>query len=300
VVAYAPEPERTGPRHQFPLAVIFALLAVVTLYLGPEAEQQIGGVLQSSVLRPFIWTQDTLAGARMRADQIDVLQEQLDSVTAVMSTRAALVDENRTLRDLLGLAERARPTFRPATVIRPGTAGSESMFIVDVGRADGVEPYSPVVSAQGLVGVIREVRERESVGMDWSHPDFRVGAMLEDGSAYGMVEAVRGVFREDDRIVLNGTAYHENLARGALVLTSGLGVLPRGIPIGRVDETAEVEGTWRKSYWLRPSVETGSVTHVLVAVAGTANDVSELWAPDSLTVGQTDDESNPDFIGPRR
>jgi rod shape-determining protein MreC len=300
VAAYAPEPERTGSRHQFPLALVFALLAIITLYLGPETEQRIGGTLQSSVLRPFIWTQETLAGARMRADQIEVLQLQLDSVTAVMATRAALVDENRTLRELLDLADRATPAFLPATVIRPGTAGSESMFIVDVGRADGVEPYAPVVSAQGRAGVIREVREREAVGMDWSHPDFRASAMLEDGSAYGMVENVRGVFREDDRLVLNGTAYHENLPKGALVLTSGLGVLPRGIPIGRIDETAEAEGAWRKSYWLRPSVESGSVTHVLIAVGGTRGDVTDLWAVDSLPTGATEDEADPDFIGPRR
>jgi cell shape-determining protein MreC len=136
--------------------------------------------------------------------------------------------------------------------------------------------------------------------MDWSHPDFRAGAMLEDGSAYGMVEAVRGVFREDDRLVLNGTPYHENLERGALVLTSGLGVLPRGIPIGHVDETAEVQGAWRKSYWMRPSVEPASVTHVLVAVAGAQEDVTPLWALDSLAADSTAEDGGATYIGPVR
>jgi cell shape-determining protein MreC len=133
------------------------------------------------------------------------------------------------------------------------------------------------VSAHGLVGVIREVQARSAVGIDWTHPDFRANGMLEDGSAYGMVENVRGEFREDDRLVLNGTAYHEQIRSGARVLTSGLGVIPRGIPIGRIDGTADVEGTWRKSYWMRPSVEPGSVTHVLVAVSGAPRDVTEMW-----------------------
>lgn len=287
-MAYAPERQTSGTRHQIAIAAGVALLAVVTLFLSEDAQQRIAQTFQASLLGPFIWTQETLAQARIRADQIDFLQGEVDSLTAVVSTQAALADENRALRALLGLAERASPSYLRATVIRPGTPGSESMFLVDVGRQDGVELYAPVVSAHGLVGVIREVRARDAVGMDWTHPDFRASAMLEDGSAYGMVENARGEFREDDRLVLNGTAYHENLTNGARVLTSGLGgTFPRGIPIGRIDGTAEVQGTWRKSYWLRPSVEPGSVTHVLVARGGAPRDVTEMWSVDSLAA---DDE----------
>lgn len=281
-MAYVPE-ETNGKRHQTPLTIGFALLAIATLYLGPEAQQRIGQVFQASMLRPFIWTQETLAQTRMRADQIESLQADVDSLTAVMSTQAALADENRRLHELLGLSERAGASYLTATVIRPGTPGSESLSFVDVGRRDGVGLYSPVVSAQGLVGRIREVRERDAIAMDWTHPDFRVNAMLEDGSAYGMVENVRLEFREQDRLILNGTAYHESLPRGARVLTSGLGgTYPRGIPIGVIDETADVEGSWQKSYWLRPFVEPGSVTHVLVAVMDAPADVTGLWQPDSL------------------
>lgn len=286
MVAYAPERETTGTRHQFAAAALMALVAVATLYMGAETQQRVAQLFQSTVLRPFIWTQETLVQARIRADQIEQLQSEVDSLTAVVSTQAALSDENRSLRDLLGLAERASPTWLTATVIRPGTPGSESMFIVDVGRQDGVEPYAPVVSAHGLVGRILEVREREAIGMDWTFPDFRASGMLEDGSAYGMVENVRREFREEDRLILNGTAYHENLPRGARVITSGLGgVFPRGIPIGQIDETAEVQGTWRKSYWMRPFVAPGGVTHVLVAGSGTPSDVTGLWQADSAEVG---------------
>jgi hypothetical protein len=56
------------------------------------------------------------------------------------------------------------------------------MFIVDVGGEDGVRVGSPVVSPRGLVGVIREVRATNAVGMDWAHPEFRASAMLADGS----------------------------------------------------------------------------------------------------------------------
>jgi rod shape-determining protein MreC len=223
--------------------------------------------------------QETLAQARIRATQIGDLQAEVDSLTAVVVTHGALADENESLRRLLGLAERASPEYLRATLVRPG---GESVFLVDKGREDGVEPYAPVVSARGLVGVIREVRARSAVGMDWTHPDFRAGAMLEDGSAYGMVENRRGESREADRLVLTGTPYYENLVDGLRVLTSGLGALPRGIPIGTIDGTAEEQGTWLKSYWLRPSVQPASVTHVLVAGSGASGDVSDMWSSDEL------------------
>jgi rod shape-determining protein MreC len=263
------------------------LLALASPYLSEGVQERIGFALQASALRPFIAMQRSLTEARANADQIDYLQSELDSLVAVVSTQAALVDENRTLRELLGVAERAGPSFLPATILRPGTPGSESMFIVDVGSLHGVREGAPVVSARGLVGVVQDVFERSARGIDWTHPDFRASAMLVDGAVFGIVENVRGEFREQDRLILNGIAYHRAVAAGTLVLTSGLGgVYPRGIPIGRVDAIAETQGEWLRSYWLRPAVEPGSVTHVLVESAEAPEDLLDLWTADSVSAGE--------------
>ncbi|MFQ5538565.1 MAG: rod shape-determining protein MreC [Gemmatimonadota bacterium] len=276
---YGVEPETTLGRRQITLAVVVFLAALVITYLPSTAQQRLAWGLRVSVLRPFIATQERLAAARLRAMEVEVLQGRVDSLTSRLTTLGALEDENRTLRSLLGLSERLGPAFRPATVLRPGTPGSESMFLIFLGEKDGVRPGAPVVARNGLVGVIREVRGEASVGMDWTHPDFRASAMIADGSAYGIVENRRGAFREGDRLVLEGAAYHERIDSGAVVLTSGLGgVFPRGIPIGWVEGVAEAGAQWRKSYWVRPGVEVGSVTHVLVAVGdSTPGDLTRIW-----------------------
>jgi len=267
--------------------VAVMLLALSTPYFSQSAQQDVALTLQATVLRPFISTQERLAESRIRAQPIDRLQAQLDSMIEVSATRSVLADENRRLRELLGLSERAGPRLLPATVLRPGTPGSESMFLVDVGGDDGVREGAPVLSAHGLVGKIREVRPRSAVGMDWTYPDFRVSAMLADGSAFGIVENVRGAFREADRLMLNGTPYHETVPEGVLVVTSGLGgIYPRGIPVGTIAGTAEVQGQWLKSYWLRPAVEPGSVTHVLVETAADGADLSSLFPSDSVSLGE--------------
>ena len=119
----------------------------------------------------------------------------------------------------------------------------------------------------GLVGVVQQVRRGTAIGLDWSHPDFRVSAVTVDGLVSGIVEPRRGLFREGDRLLLNAAPYYGSLEPGTLIVTSGLGgVYPRGIPVGEVVELAEQEGRWRKAYWLRPVAGIGSVTHVLVVV----------------------------------
>jgi len=228
----------------------------------------------------------------MNARDVEELMAKMASMTAALSTQAALSDENRALRRLLDLSERAGPTFLPATVLRAGTAGSESMFLVAVGSAQGVYEGAPVVTWNGLVGVIREVQKEISRGMDWTHPDFAASAMLEDGTMFGFVENRRGAFREVDRLVLDGTAYNEEALPGTRVLTSGLsGVYPRGIPVGVIDGVEETQGEWRKSYWLRPMVEPGQVTHVLIATRGAGDDISALWSADSVLATQTSDSA---------
>jgi cell shape-determining protein MreC len=283
VPAYAPEPETVGGRRQGILAAFFLLLALTASYLPAGAKQGIAWAVRSTLLRPFVATQEHLVAARLRARDVDVLQARLDSVSTVVATQSALADENRTLRALMGLSARVGPAFHPATVLRPGTPGSESMFLVDIGSDQGVAVGAPVMDPYGLVGVIREVRATSAVGMDWTHPDFRASAMLADGTGFGIVENHRGAFRELDRPVLTGTPYHESVPDGTPVLTSGLGgVFPRGIPIGRIDGVAETQAGWRKSYWLRPMVQPASVTHVLVEVGRALPDVSGAWPVDSI------------------
>ena len=269
------EPSRSGL-----IALGFVVVSLLVLYFPDGAQQQLASLIRRSILRPFVMTQEGLARRRVHAAETEALQLQLDSLASVLSDQTTLAEENDRLRRLLDLSRRLSSMYVAASVIRPGTPGSESMFLLDAGGRRGVMANTPVIMGRGLLGVVRESRENNAVGVDWTHPEFRASAMTLDGAVYGLVQATRGLFREADRLLLDGIPFHQELAPGTVLVTSALGgVYPRGIPIGTVIEEAESRAGWRRSYWLRPFVSPGEATHVLVLVPDEASkDLTDVWS----------------------
>lgn len=235
--------------------------------------------MRRTVLRPFLVAQERLAARRARTVDISQVRAQRDSLAALVAAQTTLSEENRRLRDLMGLGARAGDQFITAQVLRLGLTGAESTFMLDVGAEQGVAVGSPVIAAEGLVGVVWEVDARAAQAIEWTNPEFRVSAMTADGDAYGIVEARQGRFREEDLLVLTGAPFHSDIRPGRLIVTSGRGDLyPRGIPIGTVLGIEEADTGWRKSYLIRPAVRPEAVLHALVGVATQPeSDLTALW-----------------------
>lgn len=281
-------------RRDLVASMAWIVAALVLLFLPVPVQQAVSSALRASVLAPFIWVQESVNRTRLRAVEIEALQARFDTTVALLASQAELGAENARLRALLSLRERASPAFVSASALRPGTRGSESMFLLDVGAEDGVAVNDPVVSADGLVGVVREVGPRSALALDWTHPDFAVSVMTPDAEVFGIVEARAGAFREVDRLILDGIPFYTVLEPGEILITSGQGFLfPRGIRVGTILSLAETEAGWRRGYWVEPAVQVGSVTHVLVITGEEgrpAADLTHLWAPASL------DPSVPDTV----
>ena len=250
------------------IAFGFFVFSVIALYLPDPSQDQVASLLRGTVLRPFILTQEALVRRSIHAEDTEVLQARLDSLEVVIANSNTLSEENTRLRSLLDLSDRNPAQYVAASVIRSGSQGSESLFMLDVGTRKGVTRDSPVITDGGLLGVVRTAGATSATGWDWTHPQFRASAMTEDGSIYGLVQASPGRFREADRLLLDGVPFQEELQPGVTLVTSGLGgVYPRGIPIGVVIEESEAQEGWRRSYWLRPFVSPGEATHVQVLVS---------------------------------
>ncbi len=272
---------RKGRRRDAAIAGGVLAVALILFLLPAAAQRPIRQALRGTVLRPFIAGQEQLADQRERHADVTVLVAERDSLAALVAAQASLAEENRSLRELLGLKQRAGTAFVPAEVLHAGVPGAESTFLLSVGSDDGVAVGSPVVAAGGLVGVVKDVSPHSAQAIDWTHPDFRASAMTADGSAYGIVEARRGTFRENDMLSLTGAPFHTDIPAGTRVVTSGRGgIYPRGIPLGTVVGIEEADAGWRKSYLLQPLVRPQGATHVLVGVlrdGAMGSDLGALW-----------------------
>lgn len=72
---------------------------------------------------------------------------------------------------------------------------------------------------------------------------------------------------------------------GTTILTSGLGgILPRGIPVGTVVDTAHAGDApagaeWERTYLVLPAVPPGAVSHVMVLITPRADDLQGAFQP---------------------
>ena len=268
---------RKARRRDAALAGGILLLALVILILPEVYKQQVRNALRSTLLRPFISAQAQLAERRGRTVDIGDMRAERDSLAALVAATASLAEENRQLRATVGLRDRLQGSFRSANVLRVGTAGAESTFLIDIGSAEGVREGSPIITPDGLLGIVWEVKEHIAQAIDWTHPQFVVSSMTANGSSYGLVEARRGRFREEDLLVLTGALFHSDIQPGSRVVTSGRGELfPRGVMVGTILGIEDADTGWRKSYLIRPAVRPESAGQVLVGI-GPAGDLSDLW-----------------------
>lgn len=256
---------RAGSKRDFPVIIGLILTALILLNLPATAQRSLADAVRRTVLSPFIGVNGMINRAQSRARDFDVLRAQMDSSMALIARQRTLAEENRQLRRVLSLRQRTPSRFVAVTVVRLGTFGSESIFHIDAGTADGIRAFNAVATEGGLLGQVQEVFPDYALAYDWSHPDFRVSAMTVDGREHGIVEVARGEFRAQDRLVLRGASFLSDLGDGAELVTSGRGgAFPRGIRIGHVSGVAETSAGWSKSYYVVPSVYPGEATHAVV------------------------------------
>jgi len=224
------------------------------------------------------------------------IRAERDSLAAFLVGQANLAAENRSLRALLGMRERLPNSFVAAEALPFEGAAAPGTFLLPVGTEEGIRAGSAIVTAQGLVGMVKEVHPGYSVAFNWTNPDFRASAVSEDGETYGILEPRAGR-RGEQLLALTSTALHTVPDSGTTIVTSGSGATyPRGIPIGTVVGTESEASSWQRIYLIRPFVSPAEMNHLLVLgepKAGTTDrDLAAAWgirlregpAPDSVLV----------------
>ena len=204
---------------------------------------------------------DLLQRWRRRAEILESENQQLRSVTGTVS------DENRSL-----ITARA--------VTAPGGSFAHTILIA-IGNESGIAAGDPVITSNGLVGIVYEVGRAYARVLMISDINARIPVMLASSSWPGLTIGRNGEYLE--------LAFLPAEARpevGELVLTSGHGgILPAGLAVGRVDRVDSDD------IRVRPAVEFRNLGYVSVLIGGTEGvDRSDLSQGSFFTPLPIDDD----------
>jgi rod shape-determining protein MreC len=203
----------------------------------------------SRVLAPFRdafgWVGDTFDA---KGDLEDVRDER-DALRRQLVDERGAVRENRELRALVRMDQRPTVQGQGAVTARVSARSPTvwySTVTVNKGSRDGVHEGQPVINGAGLVGRVRRVSGSNAQVLLITDGDSAVSARVTENGASGIVETAVG---DPNDLRMEYLGRNDRPREDQTVVTSGStserlpSRFPPGIPIGRITEVDEDEGT---------------------------------------------------------
>jgi len=261
-----------------PLVVVFLVLLTIVSMVSDRRAREDGG-------RDLPWWQAALLEIaapveRLVSAPFDAVSEFYDGYVDLIGVRA----ENRRLERRIAEIEAENLQFRealvasghlgrvasmrdeveipmlPAEVVGLDVAPWFRSVLVDRGAQHGVEPGHPVITHQGVVGVVTATSGHAAKTMLLLDRQSAVDALVQRSRARGVV---RGVGR--DRLEFEFVVRGADVVEGDEVVTSGLGgIYPKGLRLGRVAELRDASGRLTRIAVIAPAVDLGQLEQVFV------------------------------------
>ncbi len=259
------------------------------------------GTVGATIVYPFQWiatrTVDAIHGFGAYFADMDELRDENESLRAELeSVRGELLDaeitrdESAWLYHYLSLKENHEDYgLCAATVIAFTTAQSESgggeyltEITVNRGTLHGVKEGMPVVTPQGLLGVVVEAEINHARIRTLLDTSVSVASVTTRAAQNGLCEGDHALIH-DGQARLRYLPEEADVAEGDIVVTSGRGsVYPYGIPVGRVVAVNANAYSRTTEATVQPFVDMKNLTDVMILTSfyhyvdgfGAAEDVS--------------------------
>ena len=200
-------------------------------------------------------------------DLVGALQEENAQLEDQLVGYEELQQENEQLKTQLGLEEEEPENeLRAASVIGRDPNDVFYGFSIDAGTLSGVSVGDPVITDQGLVGVVTQAYATSSKVTCLLSEDVHVAAWSPKRQESGVIEsdvtsASTGVLR------LNYLSGDSQIQEGDIIATSGEGgAFPQGLKIGTVARVEKSENDISRFAVIQPFEDLTKVQEVYVVV----------------------------------
>lgn len=190
--------------------------------------------------------------------------EEINELNQKIAEYEAVKAENEFLKAYLEIKDK-NPDFKfcSASVIARDSTDVSGGFTIDVGSLDGVKQYDTVITNAGLVGYVSEVGISTCRVTTLLDPAISVGSIDSRSRDYGVVKGNLDLAK-------NGLTGMYNIQRSSLVaigdyiVTSGSGVFPDGLLIGKITNISQEKYTTSLYAEIEPFVNLGELRQVMV------------------------------------
>ncbi len=187
------------------------------------------------------------------------LKKELAETSAKMYLLQDQALENQRLRGLLHFVEQTSYELMPVRVIARDPSHFYKSIVVDAGRKSGVLPYMPLVGEHGIVGKVIQVMDNMSLVQILKDPSSRTSVMDRRTRTLGILETQNG---KDFFVRLRS---HEDVQIGDTIVTSGLGgIYPKGLMVGVVSSTSDVNNPLFKKAYLNLTVNFDKIEELFI------------------------------------
>ena len=224
----------------------------------------------------------------LRAEIQDLKEQLIDYETVKM--------ENEQFRELLEIKERNSDLiFEPATVVGRTPDDWFGSFTIDVGTYHGVSLRCPVITSEGLVGIVSEVGHGYSKVQTILDASVNIGGVdiqtLDTG--YGGIISGDMALAQQGRCKMGFLPRESGATLGDTIVTSGTGgLLPRGLIIGEI-QRVEMETNGLSLYAVvNPAADIQGAKQVFVITdfGGKDDETAQTSAPAEEDQGQEGEE----------
>ena len=164
-------------------------------------------------------------------------QELQQTIDRLRLEQAALLEDARQGQRLQALMDfQQKYIYKTLAAQAIGSSGSDQsrVFYLDKGSADGLDRDMAVITADGIVGKVRDVFPHSAQVLPINDPTSGAGVILETTRIRGIL---RGNAAGQPQIV--GILADQRIQKGEKVLTAGGDLIfPRGLPVGVVEKVA--------------------------------------------------------------
>ena len=202
---------------------------------------------------------DYLAVLEVREESERLRQRVAELEEANLQYREALVASGH-LQQIASMRDDFETPMLPAEVVGLDVMPWFRSVLVDRGGAHGVRAGNPVITAEGVVGLVTATSRHAAKTMLLLDRQSAIDGIVQRSRARGIV---RG--RGTDQLAFEFVVRGGDVQLGDIVITSGLGgVYPKGLRIGEVAEISDPGGGLLQTATLRPAVDFGRLEQVFV------------------------------------